>query len=84
MHVMTLSPTTRNAEGCVLSGYCEFSDGKEWKFFRSSGDRKLRFIVDTGVPSQHAVINHTRIIEPPKRVAALKMALAEINQIDFA
>lgn len=63
--------STSSVTGEIRAGMATFSDGKEWRFIRSALSGKVLFFIDHGLPSQHAVINHTRIVEYPKRVAAL-------------
>jgi len=84
MKVVKLTIHTKNAIGAAVSGEALFSDGKEWRWFRATEGKTLHFCIDSGVPSQWGFGNYGRTIEPPKRVAALKSALAEINQNDFA
>lgn len=83
MQVDKLTVHTKNSSGVAISGEVLFSDGKEWKWFRATEGKTLHFNIDSGVPSQWGLGNYGRTIEPPKRVAALKTALAEIGQNDF-
>lgn len=80
MEITDLSGYVRNAQGVLMSGECEFSDGKCWKWHRSQGG-DLYFSLDSGRPSQWAVENFSRIVTYPKRVAALKKKLADMGEL---
>lgn len=83
MRVTNLTIHTKNASNVAVSGGVTFSDGKEWRWFRATDGKTLHFCIDSGVPSQWSLGNYGRTIEPPKRVAALKSALAKAGQKDF-
>ena len=81
MHVTSIEPLTRNAEGHLLSGVCDFSDGKSWRFIRVGCDGSYCFLIDSGVPSQWGFGNYGRTVAYPKRVNALRAKLAEIGEL---
>lgn len=74
----------KNSAGLPVSGSVRFDDGREWEWFRSTQDKTLHFNVDSGRPSQWATGNVTRVIAPPKRVAALHEALVRAGFTDYA
>lgn len=81
MRVTSIEPLTRNAEGQLLSGNCEFTDGKRWRFIRVGCDGTYCFLIDSGVPSQWGWGNYGRTVAYPKRVEALKEKLMELGEL---
>ena len=80
MKATKIIPHGRNTQGVLLSGICEFSDGKKWKWHRSNHTGEFFFTIDSGRATQWGVGDYVRMVAYPKRVAALRDLLGELGE----